>query len=191
MDLAPTPSQTVGPFFQVELTAANHCVRCIASPEAKGERVHLTCRMFDGNGVPVNDAMIEIWQADAEGRYRSPEDPGGETADPACRGFGRQATDEAGSCEFETIKPGRVAGPDTRFQAPHFLVAVFARGLLKQVFTRIYFANDPANVEDPVLAMVPQERRETLLAHPDPAAQGRWNFDIRLQGERETVFFDL
>lgn len=191
MTLILTPSQTVGPFFQVQLTAPGCCVSCIAGPEAKGERLWLLCRVFDGNGEPVNDAMIEVWQADAHGLYSSPEDANCQSADPACLGFGRLATNEAGICEFETIKPGRVAAPDNALQAPHLLVAVFARGLLKQLFTRIYFAGDLANAQDRVLALVPQKRQHTLMAHPDPLRQGRWNFDIHLQGEQETVFFDL
>jgi protocatechuate 3,4-dioxygenase alpha subunit len=191
MDLVPTPSQTVGPFFHLNLTAGQHSIRCIAGPQAKGERVLLSCQVFDGDGEPVNDAMIEIWQADAEGRYNSPEDPSRKDADPGCRGFGRLPTSEDGSCEFETIRPGRVAGPNNLLQAPHIEVAIFARGMLKQLYTRIYFAGDPANSQDPVLALVPQDRRETLMAHPDPARPGGWRFDIRLQGEQETVFFDV
>jgi protocatechuate 3,4-dioxygenase alpha subunit len=100
-------------------------------------------------------------------------------------------TSEDGSCEFETVKPGRVPGPGSVHQAPHFEIAVFARGMLKQLFTRIYFAGVAANQEDPVLALVSRERRETLMAHPDPARPSHWNFDIRLQGEQETVFFDV
>jgi protocatechuate 3,4-dioxygenase, alpha subunit len=191
MELIPTPSQTVGPFFQLHLTAEKQCVACIAAPEAKGERVRLSCRVLDGDGLPVNDAMIEIWQADAEGRYNSPEDPNCKAADPACGGFGRLGTHEDGRCEFETIKPGRVPGPKNILQAPHLTVAVFGRGLLKQLHTRIYFAGDPANPEDPVLKLVPEERKQTLMAQPDPARPGHWRFDIHLQGNDETVFFDL
>lgn len=187
----PTPSQTVGPFFEVNLTVDQHCVGCIASPAAKGERVWLTCRVLDGDSVPVNDALIEIWQADAEGRYNSPEDPNWKSADPACRGFGRLGTNEDGSCEFQTIKPGRVPAADNNLQAPHLAVSIFGRGLLKQLYTRIYFAGDPANRQDPVLALVPEERRQTLMAKPDPDRSGHWRFDIHLQGERETVFFDV
>lgn len=196
MDTAPTPSQTVGPFFHVNLTTVKNCVRCIAGPQAKGERVWLSCRVLDGAGETVPDAMIEIWQADAEGRYYSAgavhdgavlksED------DPGWRGFGRLATDEDGSCEFETIRPGRVPGPGGVLQAPHLEVALFARGMLKQLFTRIYFAANPANREDPVLQLVPEDRRETLMAFPDGVLAGKWLFDIHLQGEEETVFFDV
>jgi protocatechuate 3,4-dioxygenase, alpha subunit len=188
---SPTPSQTVGPFFHLGLTTGEQRLSCIAGPQAKGERVWLSCRVFDGEGLPVNDAMIEIWQADSQGRYPSPEEPRGQSVDPACGGFGRMPTSNDGCCEFETIKPGRVPGPGRILQAPHLVIAIFARGMLKQLFTRIYFADIEANQEDPVLALVPQERRETLMAHPDPARPGRWRFDIRLQGEQETVFFDV
>src|SRR5215831_4679852 len=186
MDPVPTPSQTVGPFFHFSLTTEAHSIRCIAGPRAQGERIWVCCRVFDGEGSLVDDAMIEIWQADAEGVYTLPE-----RADPEFRGFGRLATGEDGSCEFETIKPGRVPGPGGTPQAPHLEVAVFARGMLKQLFTRIYFAGDAANKDDYVLSLVPRDRRETLLAHPDPARKGRWRFDLRLQGEQETVFFDV
>lgn len=191
MDLIPTPSQTVGPFFHFCLTTEKNRVHRIAGPQAKGERLWLNCRVLDGNAAPVNDSMIEIWQADAEGRYSCPDDPQFKAADPACSGFGRMGTGEDGACEFETIKPGRVAGPGNTQQAPHLNVAVFARGMLKQLYTRIYFAGDPANAEDPILALVPPARRETLLANPDPARPGHWRFDIHLQGDQETVFFDV
>jgi protocatechuate 3,4-dioxygenase alpha subunit len=190
MDHVPTPSQTVGPFFHFSLTTAEHCIGCIAGPLTPGERVWLQCRVLDGENVPVPDAMIEIWQADAEGRYYSEADSQN-AVDPAWRGFGRMATGEDGICKFETIKPGRVPWPGSGLQSPHLKVAIFARGMLKQLFTRIYFANDPANQEDPVLQRVPQERRETLMAHMDAERPGHWRFDVHLQGELETVFFDV
>jgi protocatechuate 3,4-dioxygenase alpha subunit len=189
MDLIPTPSQTVGPFFHFELTTEQHCVQRIAGPQEKGERVWLTMRVFDGDGVPLNDAMIETWQANAEGKYNHPDDLQDKAVDPGWIGFGRVATGEDGSCEIETIKPGRVGR--NVLQAPHLTVAVFARGMLKQLYTRIYFAGDPANSDDPILALVPAERRETLLARPDSARAGHWRFDVHLQGEHETVFFDV
>jgi protocatechuate 3,4-dioxygenase alpha subunit len=171
------------------LTTDQRSVARLASAQAKGERVWLCCRVFDGDGMPLSDAMIELWQADAEGRYHAcGEDTG---ADPECPGFGRMATNEEGSCNFETIKPGRVTGPDDVRQAPHIEVAIFARGLLKQLFTRIYFANELSNAEDPVLGLVPEDRRQTLMAQPDHTRPGHWQFDIRLQGEQETVFFDV
>jgi protocatechuate 3,4-dioxygenase, alpha subunit len=190
MDLIPTPSQTVGPFFHFSLTSGKHRVQRIAGPEDKGERVWLSCRVYDGAGQAVPDAMIETWQADADGVYPSVDNSGRGTAS-GFRGFGRMPTAEDGSCDFETIKPGPVPGPDGLPQAPHLEVALFARGLLKQLFTRIYFAGEAANASDPVLALVPADRRETLMARPDPARPGRWTFDVRMQGDQETVFFDV
>lgn len=188
MDLTPTPSQTVGPFFHFSLTSDTHCIQRIAGPDVTGERIWLRCRVFDGDGQPVPDALIEIWQADADGRYHASNE--GETGS-GFRGFGRMSTREDGSCEFETIKPGPVPGPGDVLQSPHFEVAVFGRGLLKQLFTRIYFAGDPRNQADPVLLLVPEHRRETLVAHPDRTRAAYWQFDIHLQGEHETVFFDV
>jgi protocatechuate 3,4-dioxygenase alpha subunit len=151
----------------------------------------LVCRVLDGNGAAVDDAMIEIWQADAEGKYRHPADSRHELADAECAGFGRLATDANGECVFETIKPGRVAGNDGRLQAPHLNVSVFARGVLNRLATRIYFAGEAANREDPVLGLVPEKRRETLMAVRDSTHEGQWRFDVRLSGDGETVFFDV
>jgi protocatechuate 3,4-dioxygenase alpha subunit len=193
MDLLPTASQTVGPFFHLGLSRDDQLVSRIAGPRAKGERLRVSCRILDGNGSPVNDALIEIWQADAEGHYASlVEVPNKDQAsDYAFLGFGRMPTNEDGCCEFETIKPGRVPGPGSALQAPHLNVAIFGRGMLKQLFTRIYFSGDRALEEDSVLALVPRDRQETLMAISDPALPGRWLFDVRLQGDRETVFFDV
>lgn len=194
MDSVPTPSQTAGPYFHLGMTETRS-VKSIASTQTMGERVRLTCRVVDGDGAPVSDAMIEIWQADAEGKYKHPDDTQEnaqeKTVDSAWFGFGRMATAEDGSCEFETIKPGRVPGFGTRLQAPHLNVAIFARGLLKQLYTRVYFAGDPANSEDPVIALVPPPRRDTLTARADAAHAGHWLFDIHLQGDQETVFFEV
>ena len=150
------------------------------------------CLPLDGDGIPTpGDSLIELWQADAQGRYAHPEDPRSAAADPAFCGFGRLQTDEKGACVFETIKPGGVPEPDGGMQAPHIDVTIFARGLQKQLVTRLYFARDAANAGDRVLSMVPAERRETLLAHPLPEQPDTWHMDIRLQGEGETVFFDV
>src|SRR5689334_7108352 len=186
-----TPSQTVGPFFSFGLTTEKCSVRNIAGSQAKGERVILTCRVLDGDGLGLPDAMVEIWQADADGIYNHPDDPQQNNCDPACAGFGRMGTKEDGTCEFETIKPGRVRGLNGQEQAPHLNVAIFARGMLKQLYTRIYFADDPANQNDPVLGLVQPERRDTLMAKADPVHPGHWSFDLRMQGELETVFFDV
>ena len=187
--LTPTPSQTVGPFFQIELTTDEHCVRSVAGPQAQGKPVWISFRVLDGDGVPVDDAMLEIWQANSNGKYNHPEDVQPKELDPGWIGFGRIATGEDGSCVLETIKPGRVA--HATLQAPHLAVAVFARGMLKQLYTRVYFAGDAANDEDPILQLVPPDRRDTLMARPDPARAEYWLFDVRLQGDQETVFFDV
>lgn len=188
-DLVPTPSQTVGPYFAIELTTDEHCVKSVAGPQTKGERVWITFRVLDGDGIPVNDAMLEIWQADANGKYNHPDDLQPKQLDPGWIGFGRLATDEDGGCALETIKPGFV--PNGTLQAPHLTVAVFARGMLKQLYTRVYFAGDAANDNDPILRLVPSDRRDTLMAQPDSARPGHWLFDVILQGDRETVFFDV
>jgi protocatechuate 3,4-dioxygenase, alpha subunit len=188
-NLAPTPSQTVGPFFGIELTTDEHCRKCVTGPQAQGERVWITFRVEDGDGAPVNDAMLETWQADSNGKYNHPNDPQPKQLDPGWIGFGRLGTGDDGTCVLETIKPGRV--PNGTLQAPHLTLAVFARGMLKQLYTRVYFAGDAANIDDPVLQLVPPERRETLMARPDPARPGYWMFDVILQGDRETVFFDV
>ena len=185
MEHVPTPSQTVGPYLHIGLTN-RHSITQIAAPDAPGEQIRLRCRVLDVDGAPVNDAMIEIWQADASGKYNHPDD-GGNGA--GFSGFGRAATNEKGECEFETIRPGNVPGPENTTQAPHLNVGVYARGILLQLYTRIYFAGDPANNADPVLALVAAERRDTLLAKPE--SSGSWVFDIRLRGDQETVFFDV
>lgn len=189
-DLTPTPEQTAGPYFHLGCTAT-HSVSCIAGEDGKGHRVRLICRVLDGDGLPVNDAMIEIWQADSQGRYNHRAEPGGENGDPGCSGFGRLATNADGACVFETIKPGPVPGNGGTMQAPHFNVSVFARGILKRLVTRIYFADEPTNREDPILALVPEERRPTLMAHRDRRNPTDWHFDVRLCGRDETVFFDV
>ena len=185
-----TASQTVGPYFHLGLTGPRS-IGSITQAGAKGESVKLVCTVLDGDGAAVPDAMVEIWQANADGKYDHPEDTQEKALDPACRGFGRMGTDAQGRVEFHTIRPGPVPGPGHRPQAPHLNVSLFARGLLKRLATRIYFAGDPANDEDFVLSLVPKERRDTLLAKPDPARPGWWRFEVHLQGERETVFFDV
>jgi protocatechuate 3,4-dioxygenase, alpha subunit len=185
-----TPSQTVGPFFHVGFFG-RQSIGALAGAGAKGQRIRVICRVLDGDGNPVPDAMIEVWQANAEGRYRHPDDAQDKPLDPALNGFGRFATETDGSCTFETVRPGRVPGPKDSHQAPHLNISVFARGLLKRVTTRLYFAGDPANTEDPILALVPTERCSTLLALPVAEKPGAWRFDIHLSGEHETVFFDI
>jgi protocatechuate 3,4-dioxygenase alpha subunit len=188
--LTPLPSQTVGPFYRVGLTV-DPGLGCVAPPETKGEHIRLRFRMFDGDGAPVPDGMLELWQADAAGKYDHPADPQEHAPDPAFRGFGRLETDADGACTFATVYPGRT--PDGRggCQASHINVSVFARGLLVRLCTRVYFEGDPGNAADPVLALVPEDRRSTLLARRDGTERDLWHFDIRLQGDQETVFFDI
>jgi protocatechuate 3,4-dioxygenase alpha subunit len=190
MDWTPIPSQTVGPFFHLGCTE-HASVGSLVTATTSGQRIRLTCRVLDGEGAPVPDAMIEIWQANAEGRYNHPEDVQEKVLDPNFSGFGRLAVDENGRCTFATIKPGRVPGNNGAMQAPHINVSVFARGVLKRLATRVYFAGDPANAEDTVLALVPEDRRATLLARPEAAHPNEWQFDIHLCGPNETVFFDV
>lgn len=183
MNLVASPSQTVGPFFSVGLAIDSPC-GCLVGPGTKGERLKLICAVLDGDAMPVNDAMIEVWQANADGQYNHRKDA-------KFTGFGRMHSDERGLCIFETIRPGRVPCWGNVFQAPHLSLSVFARGILKRLPTRVYFADDPANAEDPVLALVPEGRRDTLMAHADPKQSGLWHFEIHLCGDHETVFFDL
>jgi protocatechuate 3,4-dioxygenase, alpha subunit len=184
------PSQTVGPFYHVGLTA-NPALGCLARAEAKGERIRVHFRLLDGDAAPVPDGMIEIWQADASGKYDHPADPRDHVPDPAFCGFGRLATDADGVCVFDTIFPGRVPDGSGGLQASHLNVSVFGRGLLGRLCTRLYFEGDPALAGDAVLALAPEDRRHTLIAHRDPAQPRQWNFDIHLQGEQETVFFEI
>jgi protocatechuate 3,4-dioxygenase alpha subunit len=183
------PSQTLGPFYHLGLTS-NPALGCLTRSEALGERIRVRFRLLDGDGIPVPDGMIEIWQADATGRYDHPGDTRDQAPDPGFCGFGRLATGTDGCCLFETIYPGPV--PDGRggCQAPHLNVTIFARGLLGRLSTRVYFEGDSGLAGDPVLNLVPEERRCTLIARRDPAPS-RWNFDIHLQGGEETVFFDI
>jgi len=185
-----TPWCTVGPYFTV-CVDEDLCIPQIAKPEAKGERVKLICAVFDRNGECVPDTLIEIWQANADGKYNHPADRQAKSVDAAFRGFGRQVTNLSGACEFETIKPGRVPGPRGALQAPHLEVGVFTRGVLKRLATRIYFAGDAANGECPVLALVPKSRRAALMAQPVAGQPGSWRHEIYLSGPKETVFFEV
>jgi protocatechuate 3,4-dioxygenase, alpha subunit len=187
-----TGSQTVGPFFHDALMRADAQRTQLAAPDTIGERIRIMGHVYDGDGVGVPDAMLEIWQANHYGRYNHPADGRDLPLDPAFFGFGRAATDAAGCYFFETIKPGRVPFDAQRLQAPHICVAVFARGLLNHAFTRLYFADDPANADDPILQLAPADRRATLLARraADTGAVVYY-FEIVLQGVGETVFFNL
>ncbi len=190
-----TPSQTVGPFFSFGLAPEQYgyAFRSIAGATlidngTPGSHIRVLGRVFDGEGQPMSDALIEIWQADAEGRYAHPADP--RCSNTAFKGFGRTGTgtDFEKRFIFDTVMPGAVAG-----QAPHINVIVFARGMLNHLYTRLYFEDQAeANAHDPVLQSVQSERRGTLLARRDGAtAPTTYRFDVRLQGEGETVFFDV
>jgi protocatechuate 3,4-dioxygenase alpha subunit len=218
-----TPWQTVGPFFhfflpwsgcadlrgssqigaRADLIPSGHQAlqgpdRSTAGPPSPGDRIEISGRVLDARAAPVADALLEIWQANASGYYRgstlfpqmSPQ-----ALDAAFFGFGRAATAEDGTFCFRTLRPGRVpVSADRReLQAPHVALGVLGRGLLKRLVTRIYFADEPGNAQDPVLACVPERRRATLIASRLDAPAGdstaRYRFDVRLQGEHETVFF--
>jgi protocatechuate 3,4-dioxygenase alpha subunit len=181
-----TPSQTIGPFFAFALTPeqygypfASIASGQLADEATVGERIRIVGQVLDADGAPVNDAMVEIWQADAQGRY----------AATGFTGFGRQGTgtDPQNRFIFDTVKPGRVDAE----QAPHISVIVFMRGILTHAYTRIYFSDEAqANARDPVLVSVPEDRRSTLIAKRQ-ADGPTYRFDIRMQGEDETVFFDV
>jgi protocatechuate 3,4-dioxygenase alpha subunit len=188
VQLVATSSQTVGPFFHFGL-ADNATLGCLVRGDTAGERIRLRIGVLDGDGAPVPDALVELWQADADGVYVRPTDPRDVLSPKGFCGFGRLPTGADGTCMFETIRPGAEPDAEGRPQAPHINVCLLARGLLRQVYTRIYFAGEPALAADAVLAFVPEGRRRTLLAQP--AGPGDWVFDIRFQGDAETVFFDL
>ena len=188
-----TPSQTVGPFFHDCLLCTELHRNELAPSKTAGERIRIEGRVLDGDGQAVPDAVLEIWQANHDGRYNRYSDASSQPLDHSFIGFGRTGTDTEGIYWFETIKPGRVALDDKTLQSPHICVAVFARGLLNHLYTRIYFADDPANSDDPVLRCVPFERQSTLLAKPDSNGDASvvYRFDIVLQGADETVFFNI
>src|SRR5215469_10718521 len=186
----PTSSQTVGPFFSAALLRepSNNLVQL----ETRGERITIAGRVLDGDAAPVPDAMIEVWQANADGRYRHPEDNLEARLDPNFEGFGRAATDANGAFRFTTIKPGAVPGRGAKLQAPHINVTLFARGLLNHLNTRIYFPGEALNATDDWLQAVAESRRHTLIAKLEDAPRARvFHFDIVLQGKDETVFFDF
>ena len=181
-----TSSQTIGPYLHIGMTWLVD--ENMAGEGVSGERVMLAGRMIDGDGTPVTDAMIEIWQANAHGKYAHPEDARDLAVEQGFSGFGRVYTDDDGRFRVRTIKPGRVPGPDGTAQAPHLNVTIFMRGLLKHLITRVYFPGED-NDADAVLQRVPVARRATLVARRGGSA-GALEWDVVLQGENETVFFD-
>jgi protocatechuate 3,4-dioxygenase alpha subunit len=190
--LIPTPSQTVGPFFALGLDRPEWSDLTVGNPQ--GERIVIEGRVLDGDGAPVPDAVDELWQANAAGRYAHPEDQHSDKPlDPNFRGFGRAATDAEGRFHFTTVKPGPVPGRGNSLQAPHIHVLLFSRGLLIHLHTRIYFEGEPANAADPLLSSIEDPKmRSTLLARREGrGSPARYRFDIIMQGENETAFLEL
>jgi protocatechuate 3,4-dioxygenase alpha subunit len=188
MSLQASTSQTVGPFFVIGCTWLNRSE--IAGEGVVGERVTIQGRVVDGDGKAVPDALLEIWQANSQGKYAHPDDTQNKPTEPNFQGFGRIATDDGGEFRFTTIKPGPVPGPDGKPQAPHLAVSVFARGLLRRLVTRIYFPDESGNSEDYVLNLVEPERLGTLIAKKT-ATPGSLEWNVVLQGDGETLFFDV
>jgi protocatechuate 3,4-dioxygenase, alpha subunit len=211
-----TPWQTTGPFFYFGLPwkgAADLCGDSdlgsrpdLVAPghdygiervhsgrdRAKGERIELFGQVWDNTGAPVLDALLEIWQANAAGRYACAEDQRDDIPlDENFTGYGRCALDKQGGFRFRTIRPGRVPGPGNSLQAPHIAVGIIGPGFLKRVSTRIYFADGSGNDVDPILNLIPDARRSTLIAQRQTETNNSYRFDIRLGGDRETVFFEI
>ena len=174
--LPATTSQTVGPYFAIGLNLL--LTSDVAGP---GERFTLEGRVLDANRNPIPDALVETWQADATGKYPTEGD--------TFRGFGRIATDANGTFRLTSIKPGPVPGPHGTLQAPHLEVSIFMRGLLIRLTTRVYFPDEPANATDPILNLVPAARRGTIIANKTES--GTFHWDVLMQGDDETVFFDI
>lgn len=201
--LKESPSQTAGPYVHigatpnwVEITGVweEDLGLVLVGPETRGERIIVKGHVFDGSGTPLKDALVEIWQADSQGLYNSPNEKRGQ-ADPNFAGWGRQPTDGVtGEYRFETIKPGRVPYKDGRMMAPHITFWIVARGINIGLHTRMYFGDEEAaNAECPVLARIEHKVRVPTLIASRSVENGlpTYTFDIRLQGEKETVFFDI
>ena len=187
-----TSSQTVGPFFTPALLRKDAVRNVLVLPETQGERIRIEGHVLDGDRLPVPDAMVEIWQANAAGRYQHPSDTGPALLDSSFLGFGRSGTENDGLYWFETIKPGPVHFDNERMQAPHICMTIFARGILNHLVTRLYFADESSNENDPVLQYVPEQRRTTLIApRHQEGTSVVYRLNIVMQGENETVFFNV
>ncbi len=189
MSLQATTSQTVGPFFKIGLDWLNR--DNLVGEGVSGERVTIQGRIFDGDGVPVPDALLEIWQANAHGKYDHTEDTQDKPLEPGFKGYGRVPVTAQGVFRFTTIKPGPVPGPNGKEQAPHLVLSVFMRGVLRRLVTRIYFPDEPRNAADFILNLLEPSRRSTLIAKKTAGAPGTLEWNVVLQGPDETVFFDL
>ena len=189
--LGQTPSQTVGPYYSMRLAAEGENV--LPLPDG-ADRIVIVGKVFDGDGNHVEDALIETWQANPAGAYNHPDDRRDLGQSREFTGFARAQTDfETGVFRIETVKPGRVPDPEGQLQAPHVTMIIQARGMLNPLFTRLYFSDEAeANQDDIVLRAVPSDRRETLIARLEEGSDPpSYAFDVRLQGESETVFFDV
>lgn len=184
----PTPSQTVGPYLHLGLTWNTTPDLTLGNP--KGERIVIQGRVLDGEGQPIPDALIEIWQANAAGRYNHPEDTQDKPLDSGFKGFGRVPTDKEGRFRFTTMKPGAVPGPGNSLQAPHVNVCLSMRGMLRHLYTRIYFSDEAGNANDPVLGLIEDAGRRATLVADKKAGAAEYRWDIVMQGANETVFFD-
>jgi len=189
MSLQATTSQTVGPFFKIGLEWLNR--DNLIGEGVSGDRVTIQGRIFDGDGVPVPDAIVEIWQANAHGKYDHPEDTQHKPLEPGFKGYGRIPVSAEGLFRFATIKPGPVPGPNGKEQAPHLVVSIFMRGLLKRLVTRMYFPDDERNANDPILDLVEAARRPTVIAKKTAGGPDTLEWNVVLQGSEETVFFDV
>jgi protocatechuate 3,4-dioxygenase alpha subunit len=196
--LRATTWQTVGPFFKIGLAWLYR--EELAGAGVAGERIEITGRVFDGDGKTVPDAVLELWQANSQGKYAHPDDDQKKALDAGFSGFGRVATDDQGRFRFTTIKPGQVPAPESSvenksayasLQAPHINVSVCTRGLLRRLVTRIYFPDEAANATDFALLQVEPARRSSLIATHSANSPSKFEWDIILQGANETVFFDI
>jgi protocatechuate 3,4-dioxygenase alpha subunit len=191
MSVYVTPSQTVGPYFAMRLPWPEGP---FVVPAGTPGAITIVGRMYDGAGNVIPDGLVETWQADPDGRFAHPDDPRGPVASEyrGFRGFGRCETSPDGSFSIVTLKPGTFPTPEGSVEAPHLDVSVFARGMLDRCVTRVYFSDSAsANDADPVLASVPKDRRSTLIAVASASGLGEYRWDIHLQGDSETVFFDV
>ena len=185
--LIQTGSQTVGPFFHYALITEGQNI--LVNEQTGGTRITVTGTVFDGDGEPVPDAFLEIWHADSQGIFKHPTDPNYAAVDPHFAGFGRSATSQDGRYQFETIKPGTRTGTG---EAPYINVRLFARGMLIHAVTRIYFDDEAGNTDDPVFSSLDHARQHTLIAkRTDAAGRPVYQFNVRLQGDDETIFFDV